>query len=152
MIQQEFIEKLINEKLADSDKFLVSVKVKPGNCISVYIDGDKGVTIDDCASVSKFIESNLNREAEDFELEVSSAGISHPLVLVRQYIKNIGREIKVKYKTGIVITGMLQSVENDFIVIAETANPKKSKEKSTEPLVHQVNYSDIKETKLIIKV
>ncbi len=152
MIQEEYIQKLVDEKLAESDKFLVSVKVKPGNCISVYIDGDKGITIDDCAVVSKFIESNLNREEEDFELEVSSAGISHPLILLRQYIKNIGREIKVKLKTGVVITGVLQSAEENFVIVAETAKPKKTKEKTSELLVHTIHYADIKETKLIIKV
>lgn len=150
MITQEFIQSLVEKKLENSDKFLVSVNVKPGNCISVYIDGDKGVSIDDCAGISKHIESNLDRESEDFELEVSSAGISHPLVLTRQYVKNIGREIKVKLKTGVVISGKLEIVEPDFIVLTETLQAKKAK--STDPVQHQVYYTDIKETKLIIKV
>ena len=149
MIKEEKIIGLIEEKFAGTDKFLVSVKVKPGNVIRIYIDGDKGVTISDCAELSRYIESKLNRESEDFELEVSSAGLTQPLVLLRQYQKNIGQSVKVTFKDGKVVTGVLKIAGTESFVVVETKIIKKPK--STEEIEHEIFYNQIKETKIVIK-
>ena len=148
MIKEEQIKILVEEKIAGSDKFLVSVKIKPGNIIRVYIDGDKGVNVGDCALISRYITSKLDRDTEDFELEVSSAGITVPFTLERQYRKNIGRNVKVVTKEGIVICGMLKSADAQSFVVIEKKTIKKPK--STEEIDHKIQYSDTKETKLVI--
>jgi len=88
MITTEQIEKLVAEKLENKDVFLVDIRIRHGNRISVFLDSDTGVNIKTCAELSRYIEFNLDRESEDFELEVSSAGLDQPLKLLRQYVKN----------------------------------------------------------------
>lgn len=107
MITEELITRLAEEKLSGSGFFLTGVEVKPGNNIQVFVDGDQGVTIADCASLSRYIESQLDRDHEDFNLKVSSAGVDQPLQFTRQYIKNVGRKISVELHDGKQITGML---------------------------------------------
>ena len=87
MIDKRVIEQLVEEKLASSSNYLVSVEVQPGNIIVVEIDNDDAVSIDDCVELSRYIEEHLDRDAEDFELEVGSAGITSPFKVLRQYKK-----------------------------------------------------------------
>ena len=92
MISTEQVEKLANEHLEGTPNYLVNVNVSRANKIIVIIDNDHGgIKVNDCVSLSKFIEDGLDREKEDFELEVSSAGIDFPLANLRQYKKNINR-------------------------------------------------------------
>ena len=86
MIAKQKVTEIVNEWLAEKEYFLVDVNVSADNCISVEIDHAEGVWIDDCVSLSKHIEANLNREEEDYELEVGSAGIGQPFKVVQQYI------------------------------------------------------------------
>ena len=95
MIKRTYIQSLVLEHLQDTDKFLVQVMVKPANKILVFIDSDTNVTIADCVSLSRFIESKLDRETEDFELSVSSSGLDQPLLILRQYIKNLNKLVEV---------------------------------------------------------
>jgi ribosome maturation factor RimP len=104
------IKKLTEEFLDGSDKFIVEVKVHPGNKISLFIDGDNGVNIGDCQKLSRYIESNLNRENEDFELKVSSSGLDRPLGMFRQYRKNIGKEVEVILADGEKISGTIEKI------------------------------------------
>ena len=92
MIEKIKILELVNQALEGTDKFLVNLKVTPDN--RIYVDGDNGVTIDDCIELSRAIESRLDRDEEDFALDVSSAGADQPLKLTRQMVKNIGREVE----------------------------------------------------------
>ena len=105
----EKIHDLVAEVLEGSDKFLVDFVVQPGNRFTVYIDGDHGVTIQDCQSVSRSIENNVDHEKEDFDLTVSSAGLDHPLKYERQYRKNIGQDLDVITLDGKKIEGILKS-------------------------------------------
>ena len=89
MIDKELIVKLVEEKLASSSNYLVDVAVQPGNIIVVEIDNDESVCIDDCVELSRYLEDHLDRDVEDFELEVGSAGITSPFKVLRQYQKNI---------------------------------------------------------------
>lgn len=147
MITREQIRRLAEEKLEGSDRFLVEVIVKSGNRILVFIDSDSHVTIDNCVELSRHIEKQLDRESDDFELNVSSSGLDQPYKLSRQYIKNIGREVAVTDNEGNKVTGMLKSADENGFEILEI---KKIKKEVTENL-YQYKYTDIKETKEIIK-
>jgi len=152
MITKEQIENLIKPKIDEEDLFQVEVSVNSSNRISVFIDGDKGVTIDQCMALSRFIEQNLNRDEEDYELDVSSAGLDLPLKVQRQYIKNIGRSVAIILKNGQKLTGKLVNANNDGINLEVEKNVvlegKKRKQKITE--IMPLNYSDIKSTKIVV--
>jgi len=140
------IANLVEERLAGTDKFLVEVFIKPVNRIFIFIDGDHGITIDDCVSLSRFIESRLDRESEDFELNVSSAGADYPITLPRQYIKNIGRSLNVKLKDERTLSGQLEAVGEDSITIITKENKKKKIPAET----ITVRLDEIEESKVII--
>ena len=110
------------------------------------LDGDNGVTLQDCIDISRAIEHNLDREEQDFSLEVASGGVSAPLKLVRQYKKNIGRTLQVKTATDI-ITAELADANEEFITLVWTARePKKiGKGKETVEKRQEIPYTDIKE-------
>lgn len=150
MISKQKIADLIEEHLVGSDKFLVEFNVSTANKIIVFIDGDHGVTISDCIALSRHIESNLDRETEDFELDVSSAGLDLGLRVKRQYVKNIGKNIDIKLNDNTKITGLLKGVEDDFITIELPLNKKKKKSEIAEDLIKSIEFKNIKETKVVI--
>jgi ribosome maturation factor RimP len=120
---QHLLETALNER---SDLFLIDLKIGEGNKINVVIDGDNGVNLQDCIDVSRAIEHNLDREEEDFSLEVASAGASSPLQLVRQYRKNLGRKLKVKMNSGEVLEADITAASDDNITLEwKTREPKK---------------------------
>jgi ribosome maturation factor RimP len=148
MINETQIKELANQYLVDFPSlFLVDVKVGIGNRIKVRIDSDESVLVQDCRALSKFVESNLDREKEDFELEVSSAGIDFPLVNIRQYIKNIGRSVQVLTVDGSTYKGKLLAATESEI---EVANEKKEKGKKVVVENTTVDFNKIKETKIVI--
>jgi ribosome maturation factor RimP len=116
---EEFVRNLIETR---ENLFLIEVKITPANKVTVLLDGDNGVTIDDCTKVNKalykFIEEN-NLFGGDFSLEVSSAGVDKPLKLLRQYKKNIGRKVKVTLIDGGIVEGKLTDVTTEDITIKE---------------------------------
>ena len=140
MINEERIRKLAEEKLGDSGLFLTSVLVKPGNSILVFIDGDHGVTIDDCVSLSRHIESSLDRDSEDFNLQVSSAGIDQPLQFPRQFVKNMGRRLSLSLHDGSTITGKLLLAGDDGIHIQ---TEEKKGRKIIPGKTQEFNYTEI---------
>ncbi|MFH0866788.1 MAG: ribosome assembly cofactor RimP [Bacteroidota bacterium] len=152
MIKAENIINLVEDKLSGTDKFLISVKANPGNRITVFIDSDSSVTISDCAELSRFIESHLNRDIEDFELEVSSAGLTHPLVIPRQYKKNTGREIKVILQNGVVKKGIIKEVADENFILLEKNIVTENKKKQIIENSISLTFTDIKETKLVINI
>lgn len=152
MIQEAQIIKLIEDKLSGTDKFLLTVKINPGNRIAVFIDSDTSVTIDDCAELSRHIESGLDRDLEDFELEVSSAGLTHPLIVERQYQKNVGREIKSVMKDGSVKKGILKKVSKDGFILLEKITVRENKKKNIKENNVSVAFTDVKEAKIVINI
>jgi ribosome maturation factor RimP len=122
------------------------VLVKPGNRIYVFIDGDHGVTIDDCVELSRFIESKFDRENEDFELNVSSAGADQPIRLPRQYLKNIGRSLLVKLSDEKSVSGKLEAVNEKGIVLTTSGDKKKKLPAKT----LNIPYESMVESKVII--
>ena len=147
MINPDKIKSLFYEWQKDELVFLVDNTVKPGNKITVLIDRIGGLSISDCVDLSRFIEGNLDREKDDFELSVSSPGAEAPFKVAQQYQKNIGRTIKITTNNDVVHTGVLVSLVNDTVEI-EPEKPKKSKIK-VEP-ISQFLLKDIKETRVII--
>ncbi len=148
MITEAKVIKLIEANLAGGDIFLVDVIVKPGNQILVFLDGDHGVNIDDCRMVNHFLNESLDRDAEDFDLTVSSAGADRPLKLSRQYQKNIGNALDVVTKTGEKISGVVLKADETGIELE--VPPLKKTKKDTETKVVLLNFSDIKSAKEII--
>jgi len=141
----------VNQLLADGlegkpDIFLIDLTITDSFKIIVTLDGDNGVALQDCIDVSRAIEHNLDREEQDFSLEVASVGVGSPLKMKRQYKKNIGRTLIVKLATE-TIEAQLVDANDDFITLAwEAREPKKvGKGKETVQKRQEIPYSEIKE-------
>lgn len=132
--------------------FLIDFAINDANKISVVLDGDFGVNLQDCIDVSRAVEGNLDREEQDFSLEVASAGVSSPLKLVRQYKKNIGRTIKVKTISSQEIEAKLVTANDEKITLEwQAREPKKiGKGKETVDKKLELSYENIKEAVVII--
>ena len=147
MIFKDKVVALLNQGLSEKPSvFLIDLTITDAMKIIVTLDGDQGVTLQDCIDINRAIENNLDREEQDFSIEVASAGVSTPLKLVRQYKKNIGRTLKVKTATE-VIEAVLADANDEFITLTWTARePKKiGKGKETVEKTRELPYSEIKE-------
>ena len=144
----ELLEKALEQK---ESLFLIDLNISETNQIRVILDGDEGVTVQDCIDISRAIEHNLDREEHDFALEVHSAGVTEPLKLVRQYKKNIVRKIKVKTQNE-TIEGALERADDKGVTLRwKTREPKTvGKGKVTVQKEAVVPYSDIVEAKVMI--
>ncbi|HBT08248.1 MULTISPECIES: ribosome assembly cofactor RimP [Leeuwenhoekiella] len=133
--------------------YLIDLKIKGNNEIVVIIDGDEGVSVQDCINVSRKVEHNLDREEEDFSLEVMSAGATEPLVNKRQYKKNEGRDLEVVLQDGAKIKGNLIQVHDEGIVLfwKERVPKEVGKGKMTVEKEEVVAYDAIKQAKVKIK-
>jgi len=153
MISKNTIIQIVENYLTDTAYYLVDVKITPDNRISIEIDSFDGVSLEFCAELNRHIESQFDREVEDFELEVSSAGLTEPFKVVKQYEKNIGNEVETLTKTGKKFTGILTEVgENEFVLqIERTEKPEGAKRKMIVQENVTFNYEDIKTTKYIIR-
>ena len=129
MINKELISNLVEESLQNTDMFLVDVKVKPANLIEVYVDADTAVNIDQCAQISRYVESKLDRDAEDFELSVFSWGLSGALKMPRQFSKYMNKDVEVKTKEQGRITGKMIACDGQQITITPAPPKKVSKRK-----------------------
>jgi ribosome maturation factor RimP len=125
MIDKAKIETVVCDLLQGTDKFLVEVDVSATNIIDIYIDGDQGISIGECASLSRQIESEFDREQEDYELRVSSPGLDKPFKLYRQYKKYVGRPIRVELKDGQRWKGILIHLDEDGIELERVIEKKK---------------------------
>ena len=148
MITADQIKNMTADYFLDKEVFLVDVRVRTGNIINVFIDGEKGVMIEDCINLSRFIEGSLDREVEDFELSVSTAGIDQPLKLLRQYPRNVGRTVEVTLKDGEIKVGKLSRVTEDSIEIEIPSPKKKLAGQEYGPVM--IKFNDIKGTKVMI--
>lgn len=150
---KEKVENLLAKALEENQKlFLIDLQIDSNNSIKVIIDGDEGVTVSDCVFVSRAIEHNIDREAIDFALEVASAGAASPLVMPRQYIKNIGKTLVVKTKEGQDIEGELTEVTQSGIQLVWKAREPKpvGKGKMTVDKSANVDFENIKESRVKI--
>lgn len=150
---KEKVEALLEQALSENPTlFLIDFTINAENRIKVILDGDLGVSLQDCVNVSRVIEHNLDREEQDFALEVMSAGASSPLVNIRQYKKNIGRKLQVKTIEGAVFEGQLTQVNEDsFALEWKAREPKKTgKGKETIEKKEVLLYNQVKEATVII--
>jgi ribosome maturation factor RimP len=155
MIKAALIRSYLEEELTRSGKFLVDVTVSTGNKIAVYMDSLKGVTLEECIQVSRFLEGKLDREVEDFELEVSSPGLGTPLKLPVQYEKNLGRVLDIVKTDGVKVTGKLAGVliESGIKVEAEKkVKDSKTGKKNKELELLDFRFDEIKTAKVVISL
>lgn len=151
-LEKEQIMALVNQGLQEDESlFLIDLQISGGNNIKVIIDGDRDLSISDCVNISRAIEHNLDREIEDFSLEVASCGATEPLLYPRQYQKNVGRKLAVETKNQTIEADLI-SVEDDKIYLKWTAKEPKPVGKGK----HKVNkeakiaFEDIVKAQVII--
>lgn len=149
MIDKNKIEEIVKEFMKGTGLFLVSVKAGNGNRIAVLADRKEGITIDECAAIHRHIENNLNREEEDYELQVSSPGLDMPFMVIEQYLKNEGKKVEVTDNDGIKYTGILKNVTaGGFELEAEV----KVKGKTRELKEVSFNFDQVKTTRVILTI
>ena len=145
--KEKFTQQIEKALEVNPSLFLVDLQISDTFKVTVAIDGDNGVNLQDCIDISRFVDNNLDREEQDFSLEVASAGVSSPLKSVRQYKKNIGRTLKVKTTAKEIVEAKLEEVNDDFITLSwESREPKKiGKGKETVQNSREIPYAEIKE-------
>ena len=152
MIEKSIIVKLVDEWLQGKDYFLVDVEISQDNKIVVEIDHADGVWIEDCVDLSRYIEDHLDRDEEDFELEVGSAGLGQPFKVPQQYVNFVGKEVEVLDAEGKKTKGVLKEVDGRQFTV--TAQEKVKVEGKKRPVLadidHTFNMDEVKYTKYII--
>lgn len=156
MIDKKFVISKAEERIQELDAglYIVDVSISSSNAITIEIDKDQGgVSIDECISVSRNVEHNLDREIEDFELSVTSAGLDRPLRHPRQFQKNLGRDVKVKFNDGQKVEGVLKKAdENQLTITREIEEREEGKKKKVKKEIEETfDFSTIKEVKIVIK-
>jgi ribosome maturation factor RimP len=149
MIEKQKIQGLIEEYINGTELFLVSVKVNSANRIVVLADKKDGITIDECAAIHRHIESGLDRDIEDFELQVSSPGLDLPFTVIEQYLKNEGKKVEVIDNEGTKHTGKLKNVTPGGF---ELETEVKAKGKAAELKDLSFNFEQIKSTRIIFVI
>ena len=148
MIEQSVIEDIVNSQLKGTDGYLVDVTISTDNDIVVEIDSDSGVDIDTCVSINNAIDALLDRDVEDYSLQVGSSGITSPFKVKRQYDKNVGNEVEVLCGSKKYF-GILKSVEDESFTIETPVKVKGEKKPQMQALTFK--YSEIKYTKYNLK-
>ncbi|MFA5620769.1 MAG: ribosome assembly cofactor RimP [Weeksellaceae bacterium] len=153
-MDKEYIKKLTEEAIAENPAmFLVSLNISTDNSIEILIDEDEGLKMEEAVRVSRHVEHNLNRDEVDFSLKVSSPGVGNPLIMPRQYIKNIGRTLKVtKNDETKDIEGKIESADENGVVLTYTVKESKptGKGKITVEKKERIEYDNIK--KAVVKI
>jgi ribosome maturation factor RimP len=147
MTFKEQVSQLLNDALSEKpDLFLIELSISDTYKIIVTLDADNGVNLQDCIDISRTIENNLDRETNDYELEVASVGVGSPLKLVRQYHKNVGRTLIVKTKDETIEAELIEVNEQYIVLSWKAREPKKiGKGKETVQKRQEIPYSDIKQ-------
>jgi ribosome maturation factor RimP len=151
---KEKVTELLHAGLEErQDLFLIDFSVETGNKINVVLDGDNGVSVQDCIFISRAINNNLDSEEYDFSLDVASCGATSPLKITRQYIKNTGRELEVQLISNKILKGELTKVDENKITLEwDTREPKPvGKGKVTVHKIEEIAFNDIVEAKVLIK-
>jgi ribosome maturation factor RimP len=151
MIDREIVKSLVEEML-DDKMFVVEITVNERNVINVFVDSFEGLTIDQCIAISRHVEHSFDREEEDFELQVSSPGLTESFKVTQQYIKYIGKPVQVKNLEGEKFEGVILKADSDKIIL-ETSSLEKQEGKKKKQLVvqqHLLKYDEIKSAKAVI--
>ncbi len=154
MIDKTELQQVINQALEGTQMYLVTLHVSKDNVIEVALDSDEDITIDDCVAVNDAVLDAFDRDKEDYELTVGSYGITSPLLLPRQYRKNIGFEVEVLTGDGRKLKGVIADADDEGFVLSTTVKKKLEGKKRPEMVEEQerFNYSDIKRTKYLINI
>lgn len=154
MIDKKNLEKIVDEWLAQTDYFLVDLSVSADDCIVVVIDHADGVWIEDCAALSRFIEEHLNREDEDYELEVGSAGLGQPFRVLRQYEIHIGKTVETQLKDGRKFQGILTAANEEgfTLITTQKVKPEGAKRPKAVEVEMTFTFDEVALTKYVIKM
>jgi len=152
MIDKSIVRSAVDEWITDTDYFLVDINVDEQNRIIVEIDHKDGVWIDDCCELSRHIESKLDRDVEDYELEVGSAGLGQPFKIVKQYEINVGRSVELLTSSGKKQTGILSSANDEgfTVVCKEKVKKEGDKRPKMTDVEYHYGYDDVKWVKASI--
>lgn len=152
MIERSTVNEIVEEWLDGKDYFLVDVTVNPDDRIVVEIDHAEGVWIEDCVELSRYIESKLNREEKDYELEVGSAGIGQPFKVLQQYYNHTGGAVEVLTKAGRKLTGILKDADENQFTVGVEKKVKEAGEKRPKRIVDDETfaYDEVTYTKYLI--
>lgn len=151
MIDKEIVKRLVREKL-DDKMFLVDVAVNERNVINIFVDSYEGLTIEQCVNISRHIEHSFDREEEDFELQVSSPGLSEKFKVKEQYIKYVGRAIDVATVSATELEGVILSATDEGIILETSSRELVDGHKKKQLVVkqHHLKYDEIKSAKAVI--
>ena len=152
MIEKETVKSLVNQWLEGKEYFLTDLSVSADNRIVVEIDHKEGVWIDDCVNLSRYIDQHLDREVEDYELEVGSAGIGQPFKVLQQYVNHVGKQVEVVTTTGEKLRGLLKEANEEGITLTLTVKVKEEgmKRPKLQEQERQLSFNDIKQTQYVI--
>ncbi len=150
---RSIVEKLVEEAIQENPKlFLIDLKISSDNTIVVVVDGDEGVTVKECIRISRHVEHNLDRETTDFSLEVSSPGLTEPLVNKRQYKKNLGKKLAIKTAVENFEGELVKVAANEITLEWKAREPKPiGKGKVTVVKTVVLSYGTIKQAKVKLK-
>ncbi len=149
MIEKQTIQGIVDEFIKGTDLFIVAVKVSSSNRITILADTKTGITIDECASIHRHVENSLDRDKEDFELQVSSPGLDLPFGVIEQYYKNEGKKVEVIDNEGSKYTGKLKNITTGGFEL-ETEVKVKGKTKELKDM--SFNFEQIKTTRVILTI
>jgi ribosome maturation factor RimP len=153
MIENNFIKQTVEGFINESGCFIVDVKIGKDNTILVEVDSEEGVSIDYCAELARFVESKLDRDIEDYELEVGSPGLGLPFKVLNQYYKHEGCEVEVQDLSGVKFQGVLVDVTGSGfgLEVTRKVKPEGAKRKMEVTETLPFSYENIKYTKYIIR-
>ncbi|HOW39568.1 MAG TPA: ribosome assembly cofactor RimP [Bacteroidales bacterium] len=149
MIDKNRIEGIIKEHISGTDIFLVSVKVSSANRITVLADKKNGITIDECVAIHRHIENNLDRDEEDYEMQVSSPGLDLPFLVLEQYFKNEGKKVEVTDNDGTKFSGILKNITSGGFELDSEVKVK-GKQKEIKEL--SFNFDQVKSTRIVLTI
>jgi ribosome maturation factor RimP len=151
MIDRETITGLVKAYISGTDLFIVDIHVSRSNSIRIMIDNEKGVSLEECIGLSRALEEKLDREQHDFQLEVSSPGLTEPFKVLPQYMKNIGREVEVITTNGQKHEGKLTGINNKGLTIEELVKIRGERKRPEIKAVEKgFDFNEILSTKRVI--
>ena len=154
MIDKKELIQEVNDCLEGTDLFLVEVTIGSGNVIEIAIDSMNDISIDDCVRIDKAVHAAFDQDVEDYELTVGSYGISSPLIVRKQYDKNLGEEVEVLTCDGRKLKGTLTEADDEQFTITCPTKIKAEGKKRPEivDVATSLRYDEVKQTKCIIKI
>jgi ribosome maturation factor RimP len=151
MISIEKIKELLARKIEGTGIFLVDVIISQGNRITVYLDKTEGISLDECVGLNRYLNANLDRDIEDYELEVSSPGLGSPFKVKEQFEKNMGKDVEVQLNSGEKLTGKLLSFSGHEMELEVLIREEKGKKgRKLIPKIIKIVLEQVKSTKRVI--